>query len=127
MEAMVTAPDASLDLTINRIDRETIVIEASGSLDETTVASLRRRALGRGDNSPDRVLVDLSRIERIDAAGLAVLMLARIELEARGGAMTVFTAGARIVGVLERAGLRRFVDIAHSRAAALRMLQRGRV
>ncbi len=114
--------DANLDLKVDRLDAGTLEISARGSLDERTVPVLRRGRLGRGDASADRLLIDLSGLEHIDSAGLAALLLARIEIEARGGAMVVFTNGARMTRTLERAGIRRFVDVATSRAAALRML-----
>jgi anti-anti-sigma factor len=114
--------EAELKIQVDRLDRATLEISAYGPLDERTVSNLRRGELGRGDDSADLLLFNLSGVERIDAAGLAALMLARVEIEARGGAMVVLASGARILRALDRAGLRRFVDIAATRPAALRML-----
>ena len=112
-----------LNLAFGRIDAATLEISATGSLVERTVASLRRAVLGSSDASPDRILIDLSRLSRIDDAGLAVLLLARIELEARGGAMAVLSARSSVGRAVDRARLGRFIDVARTRADALRMLR----
>ena len=124
---MDSGSEAELHVIVDRLEAGTIEIAASGTLDETTVPELRSQALGRGDQAPDRLLVDLSGVDHIDAAGLAALMLARIEIEARGGAMVVFSTRARMSRTLKRAGIERFVDVARSRAQALEMLERSRV
>jgi anti-anti-sigma factor len=123
---MGLSTDASaLDVAFHRIDGDAMEISATGSLVERTVTGFRNAVFGGSDASPDRVLVDLSCLRDIDDAGLAVLLLARIELEARGGALAIFSNGSGVGRALERARLGRFVDIAKTRTDALRLLRSG--
>jgi anti-anti-sigma factor len=118
----VGSADAQLEIDVDQVGDSTLELVAQGALDENTVHLLREGGLGRGDDSADRLLVNLSNVEHIDDAGLAALLLARIEIEARGGAMVIFASEGQVAGALQKAGFRRFVDVARSRPAALRML-----
>jgi anti-anti-sigma factor len=109
-----------MELEIRRLTSGAIEISPRGILDESTVGLLRPHLLDRGD----RVLLDLSGLKRIDPAGMALLLLARIELEALGGALVVQAPQPPVSRALERAGFARFVTVAQERIDALRAVRR---
>ncbi len=113
-----------MDLRTGLLDEQVLEVKASGALDEEGCRELRVQLLDSSHGDRAAVLLDLCNLERIDPAGMALLMLARVELEGRGSAFVVVTLETAVGGTLRRAGLGRFVRIANSRADALRMLGR---
>ena len=84
-------------LTVNqRQDSKGTVVEAVGEVDLTTAPQLRESllaAVNNSDKSP--VIVDLSRVDFIDSAGLALLVEARKRLSPEGRALNVLLTPGR--------------------------------
>lgn len=108
-----------MELKSRRLGNGTLEVAPVGTLDETNVGELRPHLLDRGD----RILLDLSGVQQIDSAAMALILLARIELEAMGGGLVVQASQPRIALTLKRAGLERFVTVADRRIDALRALR----
>ncbi len=109
----------AMRIEVRRLISGGIEVLPSGRLDEETVGELRPVLL---DYPPRRILLNLSGLEAIDSAGMALVMLARVELEAMGIRFVVESPDPSITQVLIQAGLGRFVDIAPRRLDALRAL-----
>lgn len=84
-------------LTISqRQDSKGVVIEAVGEVDLTTAPQLREAllvAVTSAEKSP--VIVDLSRVDFIDSAGLALLVEARKKLAPEGRPLNVLLTPSR--------------------------------
>jgi anti-anti-sigma factor len=98
-----------------------VEIRVSGVLDERTVGDLRPLLLDPAMPSP-KVLLNLSGVESVDPAGMALMMMARVELEATGIRFVVESSEPKLTRSLMAAGLPRFVTIAVRRLDALRAL-----
>ena len=96
-------------------------VAANGPLTEHGVAELSRRLLDEGSTSGG-VLLDLTGVDSIDSAGIALLILARIELEATGHRFVV-EASPSVRRALQRAGTPRFVNVTVERTSALDALR----
>ena len=86
---------AQLTIT-QRQDPKGALIEATGEEDLTTAAQLREAlmaAINGAEKSP--VIVDLSRVDFIDSAGLALLVEARKKLALEGRALNVLLMPSR--------------------------------
>lgn len=117
------ASRSALNLHVERLDAREMEITAVGELDESTVNELRAHLLDHPEGGPDRILLNLTRLDFIDSAGLALLILARIEIEAGGGKFVVQTREPRVRRALRVAGIERFVTLAEDRVAALAALR----
>jgi anti-anti-sigma factor len=117
------ASRSALRLHVERLDAREMEITAVGELDESTVDELRAHLLDRREAGPDRILLNLTRLDFIDSAGLALLILARIEIEASGGKFVVQTREPRVRRARRIAGIERFVTLAEDRVAALAALR----
>ncbi len=60
---------------------------------------------------PLRFVLDLSRIEFMDSAGLGLLMGRYRLVQSIGGTMVVSNANARVIKILRLAGMERFFEI----------------
>jgi len=86
---------AQLTIT-QRQDTKGALIEATGEVDLTTAPQLREAlmaAIGGAEKSP--VIVDLSHVDFIDSAGLALLVEARKKLAPQGRALNVLLTPSR--------------------------------
>jgi len=86
---------AQLTIT-QRQDPKGALIEATGEVDLTTAPQLREAlmaAINGAEKSP--VIVDLSRVDFIDSAGLALLVEARKKLAPEGRALNVLLMPSR--------------------------------
>jgi anti-anti-sigma factor len=120
--ALVAKEAALMGIEVNQLrSGRGIEIRAFGTLDSETAGELRPLLLDPAQPSP-RVLLNLSGLESIDAAGMALVMMARVELEAAGIRFVVESSEPRLTRVLLAAGLPRFVTIAPRRLDALRAL-----
>lgn len=99
-----------------------VEIDLRGELDESNLADVRAHLLDHSAGEPNRILLDVSRLDAIDSAGLALLLLARIEIEASGGSFVVQATRPRVRRAFERAHMARFVQVVGSRAEALAVL-----
>ncbi len=84
-------------LTVShRQETQGTLIEAVGEVDLTTAPLLREplmAAVNSGEKSP--VIVDLSRVDFIDSAGLALLVEARKKLSPEGRTLSVLLTPSR--------------------------------
>lgn len=101
-----------MELEINRLSSGAVELRPLGALDETNLTQLRNELLDHAPTMAERVLLNLSGVDRVDTAAMALLMLARIEIEARGGAFVVESPRPPVKGTMERAGFTRFVTVA---------------
>lgn len=60
---------------------------------------------------PLRLVLDLSRIEFMDSAGLGLLMGRYRLMQSIGGVMVVSNANARVIKILRLSGMERFFEI----------------
>ncbi len=82
------------------------VLALSGELDIATAATaISTAAAGLSFREGQRVLVDVSRVVFIDAAGLGALVGLRNEISARGGATEIVYANDRFRRTCAVAGL----------------------
>jgi anti-anti-sigma factor len=115
----LAAKETAMDVEIRQLGSRGVELRVFGRLDVETVGELRPALL---DYPSPKVLLNLSDVESIDAAGMALVMMARIELEATGIRFVVECSEPKLTGVLMAAGLPRFVTIAPRRLDALRAL-----
>lgn len=84
-----------------------------GEIDHHSAVSLREELdeliLQR---QPRRLVLDLSRIEFMDSAGLGLLMGRYRLMTELGGVVAVSNANARVMKILRLAGMERFFEIA---------------
>ncbi|MGE5503128.1 MAG: STAS domain-containing protein [Actinomycetota bacterium] len=70
-----------------------------------------RRVVDRLEaHAPSRVVLDLSQVEHIDAAGLGLLLVARDTVRTRGGRAELHGAGGEVGRMI---ALSRFTDLFH--------------
>ncbi len=119
---MSAEDQATLQVQVIPLAEGAVEIKAHGALDEASVDQLRGRLLDDVEGMRGRILLNLSRVERIDAAGIALLLLARIEIEASGGSFVVHSRESAVREALRGAGIGRFVSIAEDRVAAMAAL-----
>ncbi len=91
-----------MDVEIRQLGSRGVELRVFGRLDVETVGELRPALL---DYPSPKVLLNLSDVESIDAAGMALVMMARIELEATGIRFVVECSEPKLTGVLMAAGL----------------------
>ena len=110
-----------MEIEIRELGLGRVEIRPAGRLVEETVGHLRADLL---DNyqGPAAVLLNLSRLSEIDAAGMALVLLARVEREAMGGKLVVESANPEITKSLVAAGMDGFVRLEERRLDALHVI-----
>ena len=111
-----------MKLTVHRLSPGAVEIAASGRLHESNMHELRAHLLDHRGDDAERILLNLSDLESIDTAGMALLLLARFEIEARGGTFVIEMAPTGACRTVEQARLDRYVTIHCQRIAALAAL-----
>ena len=109
-------------IRVHKLSPGAVEIAVHGELDESNVDVLRAHLLDHRDDETHRVLLNLSGLESIDTAGMALLVLARIEIEAHGGTFVIEMAPTGAGRAVKQAKLERFVTIHSERIAALAAL-----
>jgi anti-anti-sigma factor len=110
-----------MDIEVRTLGTSKLEVRPYGRLVEETVGVLRAELLDNTQGAA-AVLLNLSDLDEIDSAGMALVLLARIEHEAMGGRLVVESSDPEIAEVLEAAGMDRFVTVARRRIDALRAL-----
>ncbi len=113
--------ESAMNVEIKALGSRGVEISPAGKLNSETVRELRPLLLDSLHPQP-QVLLNLSGVESIDAAGMALLMMARVELEASGIRFVVESSNPGLMRTLVAAGMPRFVTIAPRRLDALRAL-----
>jgi anti-sigma B factor antagonist len=92
------------------------VIEAVGEVDLTTAAQLREALLAAvGASAQSSVIVDLSKVDFIDSAGLALLVEARKRLSPEGRTLSILLSpGRQPERVLKLGRFDTIMTLAHS-------------
>ena len=93
-----------------------VVIRLVGSLDAAGAARLMDEATRADPGAGDRVVVHLEDVTFLDSAGIGGLCYTEAFVKARGGDFAISAPGPRICGVLELAGLGRYLGAAEEAA-----------
>jgi anti-anti-sigma factor len=103
------------------------VVTVTGEIDVVTVTGLRRElAVLVDDESVSSLVVDLSGVSFVGSSGLAELVEAESELDARGGTLRVVVGQQpAVVRAFTASGLAEVFSLFQDMAAALRMSPRG--
>jgi anti-anti-sigma factor len=109
-------------IRVHKLSAGAVEIAVEGELDESNVDVLRAHLLDHRDDETDRVLLNLAQLESIDTSGMALLVLARMEIEAHGGTLVIEMAPTAACRAVKQAKLERFVTIHCERIAALAAL-----
>jgi anti-anti-sigma factor len=97
--------------TISSLDWVEAIVQVTGTLDGDTAPSLLREVTRLRQNGANRVLLDLTGVESVDAEGVEVLLHIRREMFYEDGVFGVVgarestRAAARAVGVADVLGL----------------------
>jgi anti-anti-sigma factor len=110
-------------IRVHKLSEGAVEIAVQGELDESNVDVLRTHLLDHRDDENTRVLLNLAQLETIDTSGMALLVLARIEIEAHGGTLVIEMGPTGARRAVEQAKLERFVTIHCERIAALAALR----
>jgi anti-anti-sigma factor len=110
-------------ISVHKLSTGAVEIAVAGELDESNSHELRAHLLDLRSEETRRVLLNLVELESIDTAGMALLVLARIEIEADGGTFVIEMAPTAAGRAVQHAGLGRFVTIHSERIAALAALR----
>ena len=110
-----------MDLIVERVGEVTVVGLHGDHLDMGNVEAFV------GDVTPiletcKKVLIDLTRVQFVDSAGLGSLMACRRQLSDVGGALTLYGMTKRVRSVFELSRMHRLFDIANTREEAIRTL-----
>ncbi|MEA2900228.1 MAG: anti-sigma factor antagonist [Actinomycetota bacterium] len=107
------APDAFRAEVLRMGD--SVLLAITGELDVATTARFRESVKGLDDiDSPSHVTVDLSRLDFIDAAGVAALVSLRNAIDDVGGSIRVRSPKPHVRRVLELAGVIDMLDAGSS-------------
>jgi anti-sigma B factor antagonist len=101
-----------------------VLVTVSGEIDIATAGQLRDRLAGPVGGG-QQVIVDLSRVSFIDAAGAGVLAGAAARAAARGGSLQLAAAGRQVRRVLVLTGLDRSIPLAATVAETRTSLRSG--
>jgi serine/threonine-protein kinase RsbW len=118
------AARSALNLIIERRNR-VVVLYAVGRIDSASAAVFERDLLGRVAAGERRIVVDCSRLEYINSAGLRVLLVAAKRLKADSGALAVAAAKGQIRSVLEMVGFDAIFPVCSTVEAAKKTLTTG--
>jgi anti-sigma B factor antagonist len=99
-------------------DDRVAVVRVAGDIDMSTTPELTERALPVAETGPPGMVVDLSDVSFMGAAGLHVLEGLQEALRHRGGELAVVAPGGIALRVLEVTGLDRSLGVTSSYAAA---------
>jgi anti-anti-sigma factor len=110
-----------MEVEVRRLSVGRVEVRIEGRLVEESLEHLRPDLLDR-PRGPAAVLLNLSQLSEIDSAGMALLLLARVEREAMGGRFVVESSNPQITKALRAAGMNDFVRIEERRTDAMRAL-----
>jgi len=95
------------------------LVEVGGRLDLETLPFLQMEIAGLLEQGTDRIVIDVSRLDFVDSAGMAVFFSARNRLRAAGGRLALAAPGDNLARILDRTGLVRIVPVYPSLEQAL--------
>ena len=109
---------AQFGVEVESLDESTVVVRVVGEIDMSTTPDLLDRALPAAESGPPGVVVDLSAVAFMGAAGLHVLEELQARLRRRGGELAVVAPGGIALRVIEITGMAGPLGVAPSLAAA---------
>jgi anti-sigma B factor antagonist len=90
-----------MDLALERIEREDgVCVAVAGEVDAYTAPRMLAELLAAIERDP-RLTLDLSAVTFMDSQGLATLLRARQEAEARGGTLRLDRVSVRVLKLLQ--------------------------
>jgi anti-sigma B factor antagonist len=101
---------ATFNLSTVRVGEHAATISIEGELDLYTVTALKEQFIALPP-AVVHVLVDMSRTDFVDSAGLGALVAASRRLRERGGGLLLSVDDRHILRTLQVTGLDRFFDI----------------
>jgi anti-sigma B factor antagonist len=81
-----------------------LIVRVAGDVDSQGARVLRDTLVGKVSAGDPRLIVDLTRVDAMDQAGLSALLAARQEAEAAGGSLRLAGVGPAVKAVLTTAG-----------------------
>ncbi len=118
--AWLRGPRLSFDVQLERATERITVVVVQGEIDIHTAPRLLDAVAQGIDAGARAVVVDLSEVSFIDAAGLGVIVLAARRLGP--GAVALVLPHRGLVRIFRLCGLDRLLDICETRAQAVRDL-----
>ncbi len=97
----------------------TTVVRLGRDLDIAAASALRLRLTSALRSATRRLVLDLSRVQSCDPAGLAVLIAAQRHAAERGIAVLLAAPSLRVVEVLHSTGLERYLTVCPDLPGAL--------
>ena len=110
-----------MDLMPKRYE-DTVVLSPAGRINHVSsddFGNALRPHMERCSAAQDRLVLDMSRLEYISSAGLRVLMLARKQAQAQGGALVVAALGPMLREIFEISRFSAVLDVYPSVREAL--------
>jgi anti-anti-sigma factor len=109
-------------LTVGSVTQDdVVVVVVAGEVDMDTAGLMRAELTARLDLSPPALVVDLDGVAFFGSAGIALLLEAKQRTDDLGARLVV-VAGRRALRPLAVTGVVKLLDLAETRADAIRML-----
>lgn len=108
-------------MKINELKNDNVVIlELEGRLDSSSLSEIESRLPGLIASGEQNILLDFSRLDYINSAGLRVLILAGKQLKKTGGSIVLCSMQEYIKEVFDISGFSNFFKILGSQSEALK-------
>ena len=118
-----SAPDAALRILVTDAAPETrghVLLVLAGGLTSATCAALRDQLSGLLAAGRCHLVIDLHQLDRVDSAGLGVLVAAARRAQHSGGCLHAATDASPALRALRRTGVHRLLQPAATVEAAVR-------
>jgi len=99
---------------------DVMIVNIDDHLDTAAAPQFEQRLLGLIDAGERKVLVDCSKLEYVNSAGLKVFLLAAKKLEPVKGTMIISCLAPSVLMIFEMIGFTRIMKISPTREDALR-------
>ncbi|HUA69916.1 MAG TPA: STAS domain-containing protein [Solirubrobacteraceae bacterium] len=101
-----------------------LIAQVTGEIDMSNAEEVGATVIGATPNEADGVILDLSRVDYLDSAGIYVIYGMRASLQARGQVLIlVIPPTSPVLDSLRLAGVERPGEVAEAVDEALRMLE----
>jgi stage II sporulation protein AA (anti-sigma F factor antagonist) len=99
---------------------DVMIMNIDDHLDTAAAPQFEQRLLGLIDAGERKVLVDCSKLEYVNSAGLKVFLLAAKKLEPLNGTLIISSLAPSVLMIFEMIGFTRIMKIAATREDGLR-------
>jgi len=117
MKKKVLGLVGTLEIELKGTD-EIALLELSGQIDSYSAEEITKLIDAHIDNGKFKVIVDLSKVDYLDSAGLSSLINTRIKLSKRGGSLRLVGLKGKAKEVFDLAGLTSMFEIFDSHEKA---------